>query len=123
MAQAYLSSLTLSSFIVARKHPLLHRLISAHVVPTLLFTAIVYAYRNVWPLATYYSVPADAHLGWLTWTRVVILGYAGLMAPLVIPRLYVPVDPRVMLVFPSRFVFRSNSSTGSRHYFCPYHNP
>lgn len=40
----------------------------------------------------------DAAAGWITWSRVGLLGFAGVLIPLLTPREYVPIDPLVSLL-------------------------
>ena len=65
----------------------------------------VYAWRDLAPLATYELHPADAAGGWLTWSRIGVLTFASLVVPLCIPRVYVPLDLKVIMsiyaIFPS----------------------
>ena len=61
-----------------------------------LFTALaVYVYRDIWPLATYTDNPVDGSEGALLWTKVIVLFITAVIIPLVVPRQYVPVDPKV----------------------------
>ena len=61
-----------------------------------LFTALaVYVYRDIWPLATYTENPVDGSEGALLWTNLVVLFTTAVIIPLVVPRQYVPVDPKV----------------------------
>ncbi|KDQ20385.1 hypothetical protein BOTBODRAFT_305749 [Botryobasidium botryosum FD-172 SS1] len=72
----------------------MRRTTNRHLV-LLLFAAFgVFAYRDIWPLATFGGVSQDAAAGWLTWSRVSILGLAGVIIPLIIPHEHIPVDPR-----------------------------
>ena len=52
----------------------------------------VYAYRDIWPLATFTLQPLDPN-NWLTWTTIALLTVAGILVPLFEPHQYVPVDP------------------------------
>ena len=61
----------------------------------LFIALVVYVYRDVWPLATYTERPVDESEGALLWTRLVVLFTTAVIIPLVIPRQYVPVDPKV----------------------------
>lgn len=67
---------------------------SFHLSSILLITFSVYAYRNIWPLLTFTLSPADGREGSLLWAKVSLLAVAGIIIPLVIPRQYVPVDPK-----------------------------
>lgn len=61
-----------------------------------LFTAlVVYVYRDIWPLATYTENPVDRSEGALLWTKLLVLFTTAAIIPLVVPRQYVPVDPKV----------------------------
>ena len=56
---------------------------------------VVYVYRDIWPLATYTLNPVDGSKGALLWTKLVVLFTTAVIIPLVVPRQYVPVDPKV----------------------------
>ena len=73
----------------------LSRLATRHLVITLVGTWAVYAYRDLWPLATFTLQPADAAEGPLCWAKIGILTAAAVVIPLTVPRQYVPVDPKV----------------------------
>ena len=61
-----------------------------------LFIALaVYVYRDIWPLATYTENPVDGSEGALLWTKLIVLFITAVIIPLVVPRQYVPVDPKV----------------------------
>ncbi|KJA13741.1 hypothetical protein HYPSUDRAFT_530239 [Hypholoma sublateritium FD-334 SS-4] len=60
----------------------------------LLMTFATYAYRDLWPLATYTQQPKDIHEGWLLWIKIAILFATAVIIPLFIPRRYIPVDPK-----------------------------
>jgi hypothetical protein len=55
----------------------------------------VYVYRDIWPLAMYTESPVDGSEGALLWTKLVLLFTTAVIIPLVVPRQYVPVDPKV----------------------------
>ncbi|QRW27550.1 ABC transporter transmembrane region [Rhizoctonia solani] len=67
---------------------------NVHLVVLLLIAFAVYTWRDLVPFATYNLHPADAVGGWLTWTRIGVLGFASVVVPLFIPRIYVPLDPK-----------------------------
>ncbi|KIJ23254.1 hypothetical protein M422DRAFT_786228 [Sphaerobolus stellatus SS14] len=69
-----------------------NRVTRNHAVCVLLVTFAVYAYRDIWPLATSTEHPIDAS-DELLWIKVTILVIVAIIIPLVIPRQYVPVDP------------------------------
>lgn len=61
-----------------------------------LFTTFcVYIYRDVFPLATFTRHPEDLSEGWLLWFQIAVLGVSSVIIPLVVPRKYIPVDPKV----------------------------
>ncbi|KAH9846280.1 P-loop containing nucleoside triphosphate hydrolase protein [Lenzites betulinus] len=51
-------------------------------------TWIVYMYRDVWPLATIDTSPADVSEGKLLWVKLVLLSLGGVVIPLLTPRKY-----------------------------------
>lgn len=67
----------------------------ARVNTVLIPTWIVYVYRDVLPLTTYTLSPADATEGIICWAKLIVLTYATVVVPLVIPRQYTPADPKV----------------------------
>ncbi|KAF8803433.1 multidrug resistance-associated ABC transporter [Phlegmacium glaucopus] len=67
-----------------------------------LFVALsVYVYRDIWPLATYTQKPGDLSEGTLLWTKVIVLFITAAVIPLLIPRQYVPVDPKHPMEVPN----------------------
>ncbi|KAF5323760.1 hypothetical protein D9619_012892 [Psilocybe cf. subviscida] len=60
----------------------------------LLSVFAVYAYRDLWPLATYTKQPQEASEGAILWLKICILAVTAIVVPLFIPRRYVPVDPK-----------------------------
>ncbi|KAG8899583.1 hypothetical protein FRC01_010451, partial [Tulasnella sp. 417] len=87
---AYTSMLALLTIAARRR---LTRVASSHLT-TLLFVAwSIFAYRDLYPLVTYTMHPVDAD-GWVTWVRVGLLTLVGLVLPLVVPRRFVPVNPK-----------------------------
>jgi hypothetical protein len=61
----------------------------------LLGTFSVYAYRNIWPLLTFTLSPADSYEGALLWVKIGLLAFAAIAVPLLVPRQYIPIDPKV----------------------------
>ncbi|KAF5317788.1 hypothetical protein D9619_012656 [Psilocybe cf. subviscida] len=59
----------------------------------LLSVFAVYAYRDLWPLATFRLQPLDIAEGGTLWAKISILAFTCIFIPLFIPRKYVPVDP------------------------------
>ncbi|KAF5317797.1 hypothetical protein D9619_012673 [Psilocybe cf. subviscida] len=60
----------------------------------LLSVFAVYAYRDLWPLATFHLQPQDIDEGGILWAKISILAFTCIFIPLFIPRKYVPVDPK-----------------------------
>ncbi|VDB97890.1 unnamed protein product [Peniophora sp. CBMAI 1063] len=72
----------------------LARTAAPHLVLILLTSCAVYGLRNVWPLMTYTLQPVDEGAGALLWVKIALLAVAGIVIPLIVPRQYVPVDPK-----------------------------
>lgn len=53
----------------------------------------LYAYRDLYPLFTFTIYPADIPNA-ITWSRVAIITLAGVVIPLIRPRVYIPADPQ-----------------------------
>lgn len=63
---------------------------------SLLFVSFgVYSYRDVFPLVTFTLSPMDKAEGLILWGKVALLTLSGVVIPLLIPRQYSPVDPKV----------------------------
>ncbi|KIJ38959.1 hypothetical protein M422DRAFT_258374 [Sphaerobolus stellatus SS14] len=71
----------------------LRRMTRNHAIGVLSATFAVYAYRDIWPLATNNQHPIDAS-DKLLWTKLGLLTVISVVIPLVIPRQYVPVDSK-----------------------------
>lgn len=71
------------------------KLANSHLVAVLFATFGVFAYRDLWPLATYTKSIPDAAEGWLMWAKLSTLFTVAVCIPLVIPRTYTPLDPSV----------------------------
>ncbi|KAI0306147.1 hypothetical protein B0F90DRAFT_1814940 [Multifurca ochricompacta] len=67
---------------------------SLHLSSLLIATLSVYAYRDVWPLLTFTLSPADGSEGALLWVKIGLLTLTAVVIPLIIPRQYVPLDPK-----------------------------
>ena len=61
----------------------------------LFIALVVYVYRDIWPLAIYTEDPVDESEGALLWAKLVVLFTTAVIIPLVVPRQYVPIDPKV----------------------------
>ncbi|KDQ10123.1 hypothetical protein BOTBODRAFT_36553 [Botryobasidium botryosum FD-172 SS1] len=70
------------------------RILNHHLNTLLLAVFLIYAYRDILPLATFETVPIDTAAGWLTWVRVSVSALVGAVIPLVTPRQFVPLDPQ-----------------------------
>jgi hypothetical protein len=57
-----------------------------------------YAYRDVFPFATFDRFPEDWEEGWILWAKVAILFLIALAYPLGVPWQYIPVNPEVSTV-------------------------
>lgn len=73
----------------------LSTLVARHLNTILLFSWAVYAYRDLWPLATFTLEPVDASEGALLWAKIGVLTFVATVLPIVVPRQYIPVDPKV----------------------------
>ncbi|ORY22510.1 hypothetical protein BCR39DRAFT_551500 [Naematelia encephala] len=90
----YAYSLILSLLLLTlRPATPVRRQLIAHLDILLFLAFCVYAYRDLWPLLTFYLEPSDIHNA-ITWSRVAILAAAAVVIPLIRPRTYVPVDPK-----------------------------
>ena len=68
-----------------------------HLILLLLVIFGVYAYRDLLPLTTFMMVPKDTSEGLILPAKVLVLVFTAIAIPLLIPRQYVPVNPRVIL--------------------------
>src|ERR1700761_4829343 len=68
---------------------------SFHLSSLLLGIFSVYAYRNIWPLLTFTLSPADAYEGALLWVKIGLLAFGAIVVPLLVPRQYIPINPKV----------------------------
>ncbi|KZT28297.1 hypothetical protein NEOLEDRAFT_1145911 [Neolentinus lepideus HHB14362 ss-1] len=64
-----------------------------HFVLVMLSSFVVYAWRDLYPLATYNRTPVNGAEGWILWATIALLGLAAVVIPVVTPRQYVPFDP------------------------------
>ncbi|KAI0711031.1 P-loop containing nucleoside triphosphate hydrolase protein [Cerioporus squamosus] len=86
--QAYTSALSFASTVF--KTPL-EMSLKRHAALVLLATWAIYAFRDIWPLATYDSSPADIVEGGILWVKTGALTLAAVVIPLISPRQYTPV--------------------------------
>ncbi|KAJ2927022.1 hypothetical protein H1R20_g10047, partial [Candolleomyces eurysporus] len=61
----------------------------------------VYAYRDVFPLATFNRSPLDSAAGWLLWAKICVLFLLAIVIPLTMPHQYVPFDPKEPMASPN----------------------
>ena len=66
-----------------------------HLCFVLATTWFVFAYRDVWPFATYTLEPVDSRYGIWLYVYFAVLSIAGVVVPLGVPRAYIPADPKV----------------------------
>lgn len=92
--QVYFCFLALLS--AAAKFPY-SRIATHHLNIVLLVPFVVYAYRDLWPLATYTSSPADGVEGKKLWFKIACITLAAVFLPLSAPRQYIPVDHQVSI--------------------------
>lgn len=71
-----------------------------HLVLLMFIFWATYAYRDLYPLATFELVPVDVAEGWILWAKVGLLSFASIIIPLNIPTQYTPFDPKVCAVSP-----------------------
>lgn len=57
-----------------------------HLNVILLTSCSVYAYRDVWPLATFNQAPKDASQGLFLWIKIALITVLAAIIPLVTPR-------------------------------------
>lgn len=74
------------------------KVVELHLSSVLLITWTTFAYRDIWPLATYTLTPEDSREGWLVWLKIGLLSFAAIVVPLFVPRKYIPFDPKVGLL-------------------------
>ncbi|GJE87808.1 multidrug resistance-associated ABC transporter [Phanerochaete sordida] len=73
---------------------------TAHLIFVLFVTWAVYVYRDIWPLATYYLTPADVPNSFF-WAGFSVLTVAAAVVPLIIPRKYIPFNPKEPMPVPN----------------------
>lgn len=69
------------------------KIASRHATVLLLIFTAVYFIRDFFPLATYHLSPQDEAEGDLIWAKIALMFFTGLVIPLCVPRIYMPVDP------------------------------
>ncbi|ESK84755.1 hypothetical protein Moror_568 [Moniliophthora roreri MCA 2997] len=86
----YGTALALASVIVK---PEWSRIFIRHLNAVLLVSFAVYAYQDLYPLGTFNKVPLDIG-DRLIWFKITLLAVVSIIIPLLIPRQYIPVDPK-----------------------------
>lgn len=76
----------------------------------LLSIFLTYAYRDIWPLATYYDRPVDITEGGVLWLKIGITFFTAIIIPLFIPRRYIPVVAKVGICLSEGLVIQINPS-------------
>lgn len=89
---------TLSLLSMLTSFPRWRVIFRRHLNIVLCVTCVVYGYIDLFPLATTIKMPPALCKGWLLWLELALLGVAGILIPLLTPREYVPVDPKVRVV-------------------------
>lgn len=88
-----LYNLSFSLLLLRLRHDRLRRRLTKHIDVLLFLAFCIYAYRDIWPQFTFHLEMSDLNNA-VTWSRIAILGVAGILIPLLRPRTYIPVDPR-----------------------------
>lgn len=73
----------------------LSRVVTRHLALILFVPWAVYVYRDVFPLMTFTLSPVDGADGALFWSKFAVLTFVAVVVPLLIPRQYIPIDPKV----------------------------
>ncbi|KDR82378.1 hypothetical protein GALMADRAFT_56800 [Galerina marginata CBS 339.88] len=93
MVITYLYSSILSLVVLFPKVPQAWRASTTRFNNIILLSALaVYAYRDLWPLATYTKQAVDEAEGKSLYIKIVLLAATGVVIPLLMPRRYIPVD-------------------------------
>ncbi|KAF9458727.1 P-loop containing nucleoside triphosphate hydrolase protein [Collybia nuda] len=98
MTYLYTSALALISVSTKRRWS---NVAAKHLNVLLLVTFAVYFYRDIFPLMTYNRVPMDISQGWTLWVKIALLTLISVVIPLLIPRQYIPVDPKSPMTNPN----------------------
>ncbi|KAI0066587.1 hypothetical protein BV25DRAFT_1403282 [Artomyces pyxidatus] len=98
LTYAYASFLAVLSLTVSRKDC---AVLTRHLNVLLLSSFGVYAYRDLWPLATFTLSPVDLSEGVLLWAKIGLLAFASIFVPLTIPRQYIPYNPKELVAEPN----------------------
>jgi hypothetical protein len=77
-------------------------MVTWHLNVVLLALLGTYISRDIFPLVMIDQQPLDGDQGIVLWAKFAVLTCAGVGIPLMIPRKYVPVDPKVRIACRSR---------------------
>ncbi|KAH7905737.1 P-loop containing nucleoside triphosphate hydrolase protein, partial [Hygrophoropsis aurantiaca] len=66
---------------------------STHLSILLLAIFAIFVSRDLYPLATFTTLPEDIGEGWILWAEITILAIISVVFPLITPRQYIPFDP------------------------------
>lgn len=90
----YVAIIAFMTLVFKAKSPL-RRWLAVHRNLLLVVAWFMFAYRDLYPLATFHLRPIDTLHGphWLTWVRFGLLSACAVVVPLFKPRKYIPVDP------------------------------
>ncbi|KAF9525551.1 multidrug resistance-associated ABC transporter [Crepidotus variabilis] len=75
--------------------------LARHTNFTLFVAFATYAYRDIWPLATFTQQPIDDVGRTLIWVEISLLAFSAIFVPLFVPRQYVPADPTSPMPVPN----------------------
>lgn len=95
--QVYASVLALMA-VCAR--PKVANAVNTHLVLLMLVVWATYAYRDLYPFATFELISRDVSEGWILWTKVGVLSFTAIVIPLSVPCQYIPFDPKVCAYLP-----------------------
>ncbi|KAI0322566.1 hypothetical protein OF83DRAFT_1161116 [Amylostereum chailletii] len=96
---AHTTAFILSVFTLSAEKPRA-RIANAHLSIILFINLAVYAYRDLWPLATFHLVSKDLYDRWI-WEKIAILFLTAVVLPLSTPREYVPFDSKNPMPVPN----------------------
>ncbi|VDC00900.1 unnamed protein product [Peniophora sp. CBMAI 1063] len=97
----YVYTAVLSSFTVTATASPLTRHVSRQLTILLCLAFVPYAYRDLWPLLTFTSAPADLNEGHALWWRIALLAVPGVILPLITPRRHIPIEVKGATVPPT----------------------
>ncbi|TCD68834.1 hypothetical protein EIP91_009701 [Steccherinum ochraceum] len=85
---------TLLAFGTVMTEPARARRSVRHLIFVLFGAFFTLGYRNLWPLATFTLSPIDPDGTPLVWAEIAVLTFATILVPLLVPRQYIPYDPK-----------------------------